>query len=300
MLFGYPALIAVPPAYMLSDLIEGVPPDFVLSWAEGYFFWTAFVWMAYQLIGRNPDFRQLRTWRRYGVFVVLIMLLDPVMWGFICSGEFTSAFSYRTISSALFFTLAVTWLLAPLAFVAALPLARRFGWFWAEIPGHVRERAIGGRLGLGSRAWQRRKARRSAAEGLPIRIFIFTPFIALVLVMVGVTAIVALRSADDDAARLATRLHEEASARIRIRLDDYLSGSRSPIDARRDPALVSLLRSQPAGSDGRAFILDGTGAIIASSALDGDPVVESAVAGLARHTSPAASPRPRRSSGSII
>ena len=41
-------------------------------------------------------------------------------------------------------------------------------------------------------------------EGLPIRIFIFTPFIALVLVMVGATAIVALRSADDDAARLAT------------------------------------------------------------------------------------------------
>ena len=69
-LFGYPALIAVVPAYMLSDLIEGVPPGFVLNWAEGYFFWTAFVWMAYQLIGRNPDFRRAQTWRRYGVFVV--------------------------------------------------------------------------------------------------------------------------------------------------------------------------------------------------------------------------------------
>ena len=112
-LFGYPALIAVPPAYMLSDLIEGVPPDFVLNWAEGYFFWAAFVWMAYQLIGRNPDFRQVQTWRRYGVFVVLIMLLDPLMWGFICSGQFTSAISYRNISSALFFTLAITWVLAP-------------------------------------------------------------------------------------------------------------------------------------------------------------------------------------------
>ena len=86
-LFGYPALIAVPPAYMLSDLIiEGVRPDFVLSWAEGYFFWTAFVWIAYQLIGRNPDFRLAQTWRRYALFVGLIMLLDPVMWGFICSG----------------------------------------------------------------------------------------------------------------------------------------------------------------------------------------------------------------------
>ena len=143
-LFGYPALIAVPPAYMLSDLIEGVPPDFVLNWAEGYFFWTAFVWMAYQFIGRNPDFRRAQTWRRYGVFVVLIMLFDPVMWGFICSGKFTSDISYRNISSALFFTLTVTWLMAPPAFLAALPLARRFGWFWAEIPGHVKARAIGG------------------------------------------------------------------------------------------------------------------------------------------------------------
>ena len=206
MLFGYPALIAVPPAYMLSDLIEGVPPDFVLNWAEGYFFWTAFVWMAYQLIGRNPDFRRARTWRRYGVFVALIMLFDPVMWGFICSGKFTSAISYRNISSALFFTLTVTWLLAPAAFLVALPLARRFGWFWAEIPGHVRERAIGSREWI----WEAGRGQTPAPagatqEGLPIRIFIFTPFIALVLVMVGATAIVALRSADDDAARLATQ-----------------------------------------------------------------------------------------------
>ena len=142
-LFGFPALFAVPPAYMLSDLIEGVPPGFVLSWAEGYFFWTAFVWLAHQLIGRNPDFRALRTWGRYGVFVALIMLFDPVMWGFICSGEFTADISYRTISPALFFTLSITWLMAPWAFLVALPLARRFGWFWAEIPGHVGERAFG-------------------------------------------------------------------------------------------------------------------------------------------------------------
>src|SRR5262245_121005 len=142
-LFGYPALIAIPPAYMLSDLIEGVPPDFVLNWAEGYFFWTAFVWIAYQLIGRNPDFRRGATWARYAAFVGVIMLFDPAMWGFICSGQFTSEISYRSISSALFFTLSVSWLLAPFAFLFALPLARRFGWFWAESPGHVRERARG-------------------------------------------------------------------------------------------------------------------------------------------------------------
>ena len=61
---------------------------------------------------------------------------------------------------------------------------------------------------------------------------------------------------------------------------------RRRLDAQRDDALVSLLRSQAIGSDGRAFILDDTGAMIASSAPDGDPVVESAVAGLARHTGP--------------
>src|SRR6187402_82928 len=224
--FGYPALLAVPPAYMLSDLIEGVPPSFVRDWAEGYFFWTAFVWLASQLIGRNPDFRRARTWAHYGVFVALIMLFDPVMWGFICSAEFTSAISYRNISSALSFTLIVTWLLAPPAFLVALPVARRFGWFWAEIAGHVRERAIGS-SGL---IWEsgRGEARGDLVpvqEGLPIRMFIFAPFIALVLLMVGGTATVALRSADDDAERLATKLHEQLSANLRMRLDDYLAQS---------------------------------------------------------------------------
>ena len=286
-LFGYPALIAVPPAYMLSDLIEGVPPGFVLSWAEGYFFWTAFVWMAYQLIGRNPDFRRAGTWWRYGVFVALIMLFDPVMWGFICSGEFPSDISYQNISSALFFTLAVTWVLAPGGLLVALPLARRFGWFWAEIPKHVRARAIG------SREWVWEAGRGNthggtvpAPTGVPIRVFIFAPFIALMLLMVGATAIVALRNADDDAARLATRLHEAESASIRMRLDEYLARSPSAIDAERADALASLLRRQALTSDGRAFILDHTGAVIASSAPDGDPVVQSAVAGLSRNIGP--------------
>ena len=32
-LFGYPALIVVAPAYMLSDMIEGIPPAWVWEWA---------------------------------------------------------------------------------------------------------------------------------------------------------------------------------------------------------------------------------------------------------------------------
>jgi PAS domain S-box-containing protein len=285
-LFGYPALIGVVPAYMLSDLIEGVPPSFVLNWAEGYFFWAAFVWMAYQLIGRNPDFRRAQTWRRYGVFVVLIMLFDPVMWGFICSEKFTPTISYRNISSALAFTLSVTWLLGPVAFLVALPLARRFGWFWADIPGRVRERAIGSSEWI----WEsgRSEAPESAAsvrEGLPIRIFIFAPFIALVLLMVGATAIVALQTADDDATMLATKLQQAMSESIRLQLDDYLARP-PPAGVQREDTLDSLLRSQAVGTSGRAVILDVSGKVVASSAAAGDPVVANAIAALARHTGP--------------
>ena len=177
--------------------------------------------------------------------------------------------------------------MGPVAFLAALPLARRFGWFWAEIPGHVRERAIGSSEWIWEAGRGETRGNADAVqEGLPIRIFIFTPFIALVLVMVGATAIVALRSADDDAAKLATNLHQAMSANIRMRLDDYLARSPSPVGAQREDALVSLLRSQAVGTKGRAFILDRTGKMIASSAPVGDPVVESAVAALARHTGP--------------
>jgi hypothetical protein len=55
-LLGYPALITIPFAYGLSDLIEGVPPDFLLAWLPGYFINPSCFWIANQL-GKNPDFR---------------------------------------------------------------------------------------------------------------------------------------------------------------------------------------------------------------------------------------------------
>ena len=291
-LLGYPALITIPFAYGVSDLIEGVPPDFLLAWLPGYFINPAYFWIAYQFIGKNPDFRMGRTWWRYLIAAVLFMALEPVLWGYVCSDQFPSGISYHSITPALFFTTSITWVMGPVAFLAALPLARRFGWFWAEIPGHVRERAIG------SSEWtwesghgETRDNADAAQEGLPIRLFIFSPFIALVLVMVGATAVVALRSADDDAARLATRLHHEMSANIGLRLDDYRARSPSPIDPQREDALVSLLQNQAVGTNGRAFILDRTGKMIVSSAPDGDPVVQSAVAALAQHTAPSGLPK---------
>ncbi len=286
-LLGYPALITIPFAYGLSDLIEGVPPEFLLAWLPGYFINPACFWIAHQFFGKNPDFRMARTWWRYLAAAVLFMTLEPVLWGYVCSDQFPSGISYHRITPALFFTTSITWAMGPVAFLVALPLARRFGWFWAEIPGHVRERAIGSREWIWEAGRGETQGNADAVqEGLPILMFIFTPFIALVLVMIGTTAIVALRSADDDAAKLATNLHQAMSANIRIRLDDYLARSPSPTGAQRQDTLVSLLRSQAVGTQGRAFILDQTGKMIASSAPVGDPVVESAVAALAQHTGP--------------
>jgi PAS domain S-box-containing protein len=286
-LLGYPALLTIPFAYGLSDLIEGVPPEFLLAWLPGYFVNPSCFWIANQLLGKNPDFRFGGTWWRYLAATALFMALEPVLWGYVCSDQFPSGISYYSITSALFFTTSITWAMGPPAFLAVLPLARRLGWFWAEIPGHVRERAIG------SSEWTWEAGRGetqgemdAAQQGLPIRIFMFSPFIALVLVMVGATAIVALRSANDDTVRLATRLHREMSVNNRTRLDDYLARSPSRVDAQRDETLVSLLRYQAVGTNGRAFIIDGLGKLITSSAPDGDPVVEAAVAALARHTGP--------------
>ena len=96
--------------------------------------------------------------------------------------------------------------------------------------------------------------------------------------MVGATAVVALRSANDDAVSLATRLHVEAAANIKVQLDTYLSRATASSDAERKQGLVSLLRSEDLYSDsnGLVFILDRTCATVASSAPDGDPVVSEA------------------------
>ncbi|HWA72974.1 MAG TPA: ATP-binding protein [Polyangiaceae bacterium] len=279
-LLGYPALITVPFAYALSDLIEGVPPQFLLAWLPGYFINPTCFWLAYQLFGKNPDFRRARTWGSYALFVVLFMATEPVLWGFICSGKFTAAISYRSITPALFFTTFITWILAPFAMLGALPLARRSGFFWAEIAGHVKERALGTRAW----AWEAGAADRgskaaSTDQGLPIRAFILAPFIALVLVMVGVTAYVALRSAETDANNLAGRLQQEVSENVRHQLDDELTLLREADEATRGAALHRLLARLPVASHGHAFILDRSGKVIAAS-REHDPVVSSAITNL--------------------
>src|SRR5215475_9674518 len=96
-LLGYPALITIPFAYGLSDLIEGVPPEFLLAWLPGYFINPSCFRIANQFIGKNPDFRMSRTWWRYLAAALLFMALEPVLWGYVCSDKFPSGISYRSI-----------------------------------------------------------------------------------------------------------------------------------------------------------------------------------------------------------
>ncbi len=286
-LFGYPALIIVPFAYGLSDLIEGVPPAFLADWLVGYFINPACFWVAYQLIGKNPDFRQIPTWGWYLVFVLIFMAIEPQLWGYICSGKFTPEISYRIITPALFFTTTITWILAPFGMLFALPLARKAGLYWAEIPGHVRERVIGAK----EWAWQAgtgdgRVDDSGTQHGLPIRMFLVTPFIVLVLVMVVATAYLTLRSAEQSATKLVTRIHQESSENINLYLDDYLEKSQHANESRRIGEISNLLRSLPIAAHGRAFIMDRSGRQIASSSNPvqsaafvggNDPVVQTAV-----------------------
>ena len=286
-LFGYPALITVPFAYGLSDLIEGVPPSFLLDWLLGYFINPSCFWLAYQLIGKNPDFRRARTWSQYLLFVLIFMSIEPVLWGFICSDKFTSEISFGTITPALFFTTSITWVMAPFAMLAAFPLTRRFGLFWAEIPGHVKERMLRGKTWVWEAGSGGNSPPASAMDHRwPIRMTLLAPFIVLVLLMVGVTAYITLRSAEDDARKLVTRLHEEISHNIDLQLDEYLANA--PVaESVNANEINRLLGKLPVARDGFALIINRSGTIIASSREAEHPVAALAVNRL-RESSPSA------------
>lgn len=285
-LFGYPALVTVPFAYGLADLIEGVPPEFLWGWLPGYFINPACFWLAYQLIGKDPDFFKFRTWGKYLVFVLVFIGLEPMLWGFICSDRFTSHGAYHEITPALFLTTSITWLVAPFAMIVALPLARRLKIFWAEIPGHVREQA----WGLPSAVWETGTGQVNAApmatrRGFPIRMFILTPFVALILIMVGVTGYVTLRSAGQGARQLAVQLHQEIASNVHAQLDQQLEDRRLSADE-----AAEVLRGLTKASSSHVFIVYREGEVVSA---DGDehPVLQTALDALRKEliTAPAKS-----------
>ncbi|WP_051885411.1 PAS domain-containing protein [Lysobacter antibioticus] len=267
-LFGYPALIGAVIAYILSDMIEGVSPDVVWRWIECFPMTEAYCWIGYQFIGKAPDFRKLRTWGWYALFVTIFMAFVPSLWEYACgplSGEGSAQDSYYKITPALFLTLVFTWILVPPLMLGALPLTRKLGLYWADIPGRVRERRLGSR----EWAWESGQGSLSpgtqyAHRGLPIRILVEVPVIALILMMVGLVAFLSLRSGAISATQLAERLQAETANSMRMQVDDALAIS-GP-GAKPEPAsLDELLRGTAIARSGRAFIVDREGRLVASS-----------------------------------
>lgn len=255
-LFGFPALVAVPFAYGLSDLMEGVPPGFILDWWVGYFINPACFWIAYKLIGKNPDFKRLNIWARYLLFVFLFLLIEPALWGYICSGKFTPEISYRSITPALFFTTSVTWILAPVAMLGALPLARRFAMFWAEIPEHIRIK----------RLWPRDFTGRPdtsadmPVDRVPIRMVLAAPILTFVLSALVLISALALTSGEKGAYVLAGRLNEEIAANIQLQLDNH--SERDPLEI---PRIQAILQNTNIHRNGFAMIVDRAGRPVATS-----------------------------------
>ncbi|WP_158080812.1 PAS domain S-box protein [Pelomonas sp. KK5] len=285
LLFGYPALLVLPPAYMLSDLIEGTPPLWVAGWTPGYFFLSAYAWLGWQLIGQDPDFRRARTWALYVPYALGLAFFDPVMWGFISSGRFADGIAYQSVTPAMLATKGLTWLLLPLFMLAGLPLARRAGLFWAEIPGHVKRRP----LRVQGWTWETRprgsddeavpRDAVSDMPGAPLRVVLAGSFVVLVLGLAGAVGFVMLGSANAVANKLALRLHQDISANVEARMDDYLAHAATLTEGERLRGLNGLLATLPIARNGRALVVDERGRLLASSAAGGrgEPVVNLAL-----------------------
>lgn len=258
--FGYPALLAVPFAYGLSDLIEGVPPEFLWDWLPGYFINPSLFWLSYQMIGKSPDFRKFRIWVYYLLFVILFLILEPFLWGYLCSEQFGAEISYHTVSSALLFTTGITWILAPFAMVFAFPLVRRLGFFWAEVPDQVKEVTLSEPITIwksGPDEFETLQPDLEIRTGISLQLFIVTPFVCLVLFLVGVTAYVTLKNAEGSAYQMVEVLHRQWSKNINLSLDRYLSEITSSSKKNYDtPGLIEVLDVSKVNTYGRVFLLD--------------------------------------------
>ncbi len=277
LIFGYPALLIVPFAYGLSDIVEGVPLEFIWDWIIGYFINPACFWIAHMLIGRNPDFRKLHVWVKYFLFVFIFMLIEPILWGYICADKFTAEISYRNITPALYFTTITTWLMAPFAMLLILPLSKKLRLFWADIPGHVKEKFLTSKEWF----WESGKGSygkwRQSERSLPVRIFLVTPFVVLMLTMIGATAFFTLRSSEEAAKKLAGKLQLAITKNIQLQLD------KSGQDL---VALKTFLNAIPIATDGRAIIIDQNANIMASTSDSSDVVVKKAISNFVQTFTP--------------
>src|SRR6185436_7862233 len=109
--------------------------------------------------------------------------------------------------------------------------------------------------------------------------FIAAPFVALMLLVVAAVAYVSSRRGEEAAYELAGRLHQEVAKTIDLQLDNYLA-TLSPARVQEAANEIGHLLAANIGSNGRAFILERSGRLVASSVGDADHVVQQAARAL--------------------
>lgn len=273
--FGYPALLTTPLAYGLSDIIEGVAIENILDWGHGYLINPAFFWLGCQFLGRDPDFRKWKTWPPYLAFVTLFLACQPIFWGFVCAGGLSPELSYGKVVPALTLTMLSTWLLTPFATLVTYPLVKKVGYYWAEIPYRVQQKA------WSSDEWEWVKTDGPSSSSvvpigsIPVRMFLLTPFAALMLLMLAVMASVTLKGAQQDIDGLAHQLHREYAANIGHQLDGLLR--KRGVDALQREDLSEFLKDLEIAQDSRILILSAGQKVVGSTTVETDAVTEAVI-----------------------
>lgn len=143
--------------------------------------------------------------------------------------------------------------------LVTFPVVRRFGLFWAEVPGQVKEVTLSDpqiiwKSGPKMDPFQTESDLRS---GISLQLFIVTPFVCLVLVLVGFTAYITLKNAEESAFQMVEVLHRQWSKNIGLSLDRYLSlGPSTNKEVSDDSSLGKVLDDSKVNAQGRAFLLD--------------------------------------------
>ncbi|HEY4079600.1 MAG TPA: response regulator [Burkholderiaceae bacterium] len=261
LVFGYPALLAMPVGFLLGDLITGRPLSLILAWLPGYLLLPAYMWLAPLLMGRWPDFRRRRTWLRYAAFVLIFMALEPPIWSRFLAPLMSSELAYRHL-------LPVTWLvhlavlvLAPLALaVLSAVMAVFSGLRWGEVERKMQP-STGSGPGQGT-GWRRSVSLRKASGVAMILLFL----LLACLISIGIQH---------------TRADEvrERSQNVRIRVvDEVMRGldratAGAPENAMRR-VWNHLLPTLPEDLLTRAYIFDAGGTLLADSAGADDEVLD--------------------------
>lgn len=221
-LFGRPALFTVSLAYFILDAIGGFPVTESIKWLPGHIMIASSHWLAYLLIGKDPDFLKLSVWLKYLLFVFIFMLFYPIYWGYVLgpfSETFPAVISYTKITPAIFSTFIITWALAPFAMLIAYPLSRKLKLYWYDNTAKVKVIELKTHKVLWQNSPQEMTQNESVANNtLPTRILFGGPVLFILFLSFGVLSYLSLNSGEEAVDQLVKKIQhlQVDSARSQI------------------------------------------------------------------------------------